>query len=54
MKFKKKSRAYSFVNGPQRYPHEFLVVAVEDGFEPKLDRCQAGDKIWLKEQAAGF
>lgn len=52
---KKISRAYSFVNGPKRYPHEFLIVAVEDGLlSPKLDACEAGSTLWLKEQAAGF
>lgn len=52
---KKIHRAYSFVNAPERFPHEFLIVSVEGGLlSPKLEQCQVGDRIWLQENASGF
>ena len=48
-------RPYSFVNPPQRSPHEFYVVVVPAGpLSPRLAVLQSGDPIWLLPRANGF
>jgi ferredoxin--NADP+ reductase len=48
-------RPYSFVNPPQRAPHEFFVVVVPEGpLSPRLAALQPGDPIWLLPRANGF
>ena len=48
-------RPYSFVNPPQRAPHEFYVVVVPEGpLSPRLAQLREGDPIWLLARANGF
>jgi ferredoxin--NADP+ reductase len=48
-------RPYSFVNPPQRTPHEFYVVIVPEGpLSPRLAALSPGDPIWLLPRANGF
>ena len=48
-------RPYSFVNPPQRAPHEFYVVVVREGpLSPRLAALSAGDPIWMLPRANGF
>lgn len=48
-------RPYSFVNPPQRAPHEFYVVVVPAGpLSPRLAALSAGDPLWMLPRANGF
>jgi ferredoxin/flavodoxin---NADP+ reductase len=48
-------RPYSFVNPPQRTPHEFYFVVVPEGpLSPRLAALSPGDPIWLLPRANGF
>ena len=48
-------RPYSFVNPPQRGPHEFFAVVVPEGpLSPRLAALSPGDPIWLLARANGF
>jgi ferredoxin--NADP+ reductase len=48
-------RPYSFVNPPQRGPHEFYFIVVPEGpLSPRLAALQAGDSLWLGPRANGF
>lgn len=48
-------RPYSFVNPPQRGPHEFYFIVVPDGpLSPRLATLQVGDSVWLGPRANGF
>lgn len=48
-------RPYSFVNPPQRSPHEFYIVVVPEGpLSPRLAAMAPGDPIWLLPRGNGF
>lgn len=48
-------RPYSFVNPPERAPHEFYVVIVPEGpLSRRLAELKPGDAIWLLARANGF
>ena len=48
-------RPYSFVNPPDRAPHEFYIVTVPEGpLSPRLASLKTGDPIWLLHAANGF
>lgn len=48
-------RPYSFVNPPDRAPHEFYIVTVPEGpLSPRLAQLRAGDPLWLLSTANGF
>jgi ferredoxin--NADP+ reductase len=48
-------RPYSFVNPPQRAPHEFYLVVVPEGpLSPRLAALVPGDPLWLLSRANGF
>ncbi len=48
-------RPYSFVNPPQRAPHEFYFSVVPEGpLSPRLAALLPGDPIWLLPRANGF
>lgn len=48
-------RPYSFVNPPQRAPHEFYFILVPGGpLSPRLAALAEGDPIWLLPRANGF
>jgi len=48
-------RPYSFVNPPQRGPHEFYFIVVPGGpLSPRLATLQVGDSVWLGPRANGF
>ena len=49
------ARAYSFVNSPNEFIHEFYYVSVEDGgLSPLLANLAAGDSVLVSTQASGF
>jgi ferredoxin--NADP+ reductase len=48
-------RPYSFVNPPDRAPHEFYIVTVPGGpLTPRLAQLRVGDPLWLLRSANGF
>src|SRR3954471_9840590 len=48
-------RPYSFVNPPQRAPHEFYFIVVPGGpLSPRLAELQPGDALHLGPRANGF
>ena len=48
-------RPYSFVNPPDRAPHEFYIVTVPEGpLTPRLAQLRVGDPLWLLRTANGF
>ena len=48
-------RPYSFVNPPQRSPHEFYFIVVPGGpLSPRLAALVPGDPLWLLPRANGF
>ena len=48
-------RPYSFVNPPQRGPHEFYFIVVPGGpLSPRLAKLVPGDALWLGPRANGF
>ena len=48
-------RPYSFVNPPQRQPHEFYFILLPDGpLTPRLAALNVGDPVWLAPRANGF
>lgn len=48
-------RPYSFVNPPQRAPHEFYFIVLPDGpLSSRLAALRAGDALWLGPRANGF
>ena len=49
------SRPYSYVNPPDRRPLEFYLITVADGpLSTRLERLEAGDKLWVQARAAGM
>src|SRR3954452_158857 len=48
-------RPYSFVNPPQRAPHEFYFTVLPHGpLTPRLAGLVPGDPIWVLDRANGF
>jgi ferredoxin--NADP+ reductase len=48
-------RPYSFVNPPDRQPHEFYFIVLPDGpLTPRLAALAIGDPVWLAPRANGF
>ena len=48
-------RPYSFVNPPDRQPHEFYFIVLPDGpLTPRLAALAMGDPVWLAPRANGF
>ena len=48
-------RPYSFVNPPDRAPHEFYFIVVTGGpLSPRLAALQPGESVWLGPRANGF
>ena len=48
-------RPYSFVNPPQRAPHEFYFNVLPEGpLSPRLAALKPGAPLWLLERANGF
>ncbi len=48
-------RPYSFVNPPQRQPHEFYFIVLPNGpLTPRLAALDVGDPVWLGPRANGF
>ena len=48
-------RPYSFVNPPERAPHEFYFNVLPEGpLSPRLAALEAGAPLWLLERANGF
>jgi len=48
-------RPYSFVNPPDRAPHEFYLIVVPGGpLSPRLAALAPGDALWLGPRANGF
>ena len=48
-------RPYSFVNPPQRQPHEFYFILLPEGpLTPRLAALNVGDPVWLAPRANGF
>jgi ferredoxin--NADP+ reductase len=48
-------RPYSFVNPPQRQPHEFYFIVLPGGpLTPRLAALNIGDPVWLAPRANGF
>lgn len=48
-------RPYSFVNPPDRQPHEFYFIVVPGGpLTPRLAALAVGDPVWLAPRANGF
>lgn len=48
-------RPYSFVNPPDRAPHEFYLIVVDGGpLSPRLAALKPGESLWLGPRANGF
>jgi len=48
-------RPYSFVNPPDRAPHEFYFNVLPEGpLSPRLAALATGDPVWLLDRANGF
>jgi ferredoxin--NADP+ reductase len=48
-------RPYSFVNSPDRAPHEFYFIVLPDGpLTPRLAALEPGDAVWMLPRANGF
>ena len=48
-------RPYSFVNPPQRAPHEFYFTVLPHGpLTPRLAALSIGDPVWVLDRANGF
>jgi ferredoxin--NADP+ reductase len=48
-------RPYSFVNPPDRAPHEFYFNVLPEGpLSPRLAALGTGDPVWLLDRANGF
>ena len=48
-------RPYSFVNSPERSPHEFYFIILPEGpLTPRLAALEPGDAVWLLPKANGF
>jgi ferredoxin--NADP+ reductase len=49
------ARPFSFVNPPQAPLHEFYGIVVPEGpLSPRLERLQAGDRLYVARNPAGF
>lgn len=49
------ARPYSFLSSPGQQPLEFFFYVATDGvLSNALVRLEVGDKLWVKQQAAGF
>jgi ferredoxin--NADP+ reductase len=49
------ARPFSFVNPPGEKAHEFYGIVVPEGpLSPKLERLDAGDKLYVARNPAGF
>ena len=48
-------RPYSFVNPPDRQPHEFYFIVLPGGpLTPRLAALDVGDPVWIAPRANGF
>jgi ferredoxin--NADP+ reductase len=48
-------RPYSFVNPPQRQPHEYYFIILPEGpLSPRLAMLSEGESVWLAPRANGF
>jgi ferredoxin--NADP+ reductase len=52
---KRISRAYSFVNNPNEFLHEFLIKTIHDGqLTPKIHTLEIGDDIYIGNKSSGM